>query len=225
MYSSRKTGCDINNNFTLVELLVVIAVISVLAGMLLPALERARDSAMSILCLNNQKQIGIAENMYSNDFSGWCAPVWEGFPDADGNNWNQNITANGYLQEPQTGQETVFLCPSYAPEGWKHRSRSYGMWSTGSRPYRIGAGNVSAPVSGSYPAQTFGAASKFFYIADSVSVSNEEQWYAYYSSSTSATIHLRHNGMASLLFGDGHVASSDEGEVLNCEFTTFIPVY
>lgn len=114
--------------FTLIEVMVVVAVIAILMAILLPTLHRTRENARATTCQSNLRQLGQAFQMYAGDYDGvWPCP---GGLLGDLNYWHQSNGAGlePYLRNAGMGLKSVWVCPSWGG-GWECQfpPRTYAM--------------------------------------------------------------------------------------------------
>ena len=110
-----------NTGFTLIELLVVIAIIGILAALLFPVFLTARGKAREIACVSNLRQIGVANNLYTQDNDGlypfavdpadkWTPQIWNSQP-----TFQAQIKTMPLIQEalaPYVKAKEIFHCPA-----------------------------------------------------------------------------------------------------------------
>ena len=214
--------------FTLIELMLVIAIIAILSALLLPALARAKTSAQRAVCDGNLRQLGLATEIYLGDSGGFffnrCQP-----PSAAGQQWWFGWLASGAEGQrafdlstgvlfPYLHGSDVRLCPSPAWNSPQFKLKGTNViFSYGGNAFLFPAQNRPAVNANkiSRPADTalFADAAQVNTFQAPASLANPmfEEWYYldlqtnYANANNQPNGHFRHAQKANVTFADGHV--------------------
>ena len=209
--------------FTLIELLIVIAIIAILAGMLLPALNATREKARTTDCSSKLRQIKYRSNQYSDDYNEWVISHSlyytlntnvtqrdsSGFM-ATGNSYNWIYWWLGYTKEvPAKAKEnSEFVCGTAQNRtGQAYHEYTYNAWVYGVtlawsfKDSGWGTKQLWKMSQVKNPASTI-------YMADSRKKDDDKPSNMFYPSRNQTTaVYAWHQGVANVLSFDGHVQS------------------
>ncbi len=207
--------------FTLVELLVVIAIIAILAALLMPALAKTKKKAVQVDCVSNQKQIGIALELYKNDGADVLPRLqdWNSLGGQDGT-YDFFVAATHRGLYAYEGNAQVFHCPADRGDAFAAHPTPPGAtcWSVFGNSYLVewdfdffgvkhAFGNVNMPAT-SYEGQSM-KGSDIGVAPSTKIVQGDWLWHPNRGATDSRSIWHNDKGQSYtvMLWGDSHVAA------------------
>ncbi|OGV53374.1 MAG: hypothetical protein A2X49_04270 [Lentisphaerae bacterium GWF2_52_8] len=211
---NHKSKISIKEPFTLVELLIVIAIIVLLCSLLLPSLRTAMETAKRISCSNKEKQIYLCWQNYASDFNGYLCPVDTAVMGATmwtpahrpWTNIMRNYLPNVSLPSSNAiHRGTILECPSKP-----FVSEWHDAWYTGYGMNQYGIGGKKAV--SEKPYKTIGMIrlpTQVVAFGDSLADSWVDQRLGYSWVDRVSHNEFRHLKKSNYIFGDGHVEPKD----------------
>jgi prepilin-type N-terminal cleavage/methylation domain-containing protein/prepilin-type processing-associated H-X9-DG protein len=205
-----------NPRFTLIELLLVIAVIAILASLLLPALKKAKEKARQIQCSGNLRQIGLSAFQYLNDSNNYLTVII-GSPELL---WWEIFDNAGYFANKQ-----ILVCPSQAPFTFNKNTPNYKYKVYGMNYYDSRSDTIDGSII-TRDTRKLTAPSSVINYADTVFIPthafypNQRHTFRYKLTDT-GTIHMRHFSRPNCWYFDGHVKCTDKKELNDVGITVW----
>ena len=217
--------------FSLVELLVCIAILAMLMGILLPSLRSAREQARAAVCASNVRQIALANELYAEDNEYSYCPGAARFKLGNLDRWHgtrvnpsQPFVGSGGPLVPYLGLEgKIRVCPTWRPElpeddpgAFERNCGGYGynlafvgrrLARLSSRFHRVDTDLLGVQTSHvSRPAATLMFADSAFAADKLIEYSfAEPRFFPTTDTRADPSVHFRHNGGANVAWCDGHV--------------------
>lgn len=214
--------------FTLVELLVVIGIIALLISILLPSLQKARQSALAVACQSNMKQVYNAFIMYAQQHKNALIPNgvknWSGAGWATTDTWDTYVVDGKFLGE---GGSKAMLCPGNGRDDQFIRGLSYG--SPMRDPGYWGTFPYYPKMKTKYRWEEIGRTAfstdpaRFTILIDSIRNFPDtggtdwagRSFFKGDAEHPSQSIACRHNKRANVMFVDGHIEPIEKRELIN----------